>query len=143
MAPRQRCAPLVATSTWPGGYIRTIEVLRGPAPEPGEGQAWLRTALPLVEAEPATPLAAFLGLVDTANGMNVRLDPRRWAFPNVDLSVHLHRPPQGGPGRWIGLDTLVTIGAGGVGLTSTTLHDELGPVGRAEQILTVRAMARP
>jgi hypothetical protein len=35
---------------------------------------------------------------------------------------------------------LVTIGANGVGLTSTTLHDERGPVGRAEQILTVRPM---
>ncbi len=138
---REACAPLDATATWPGGYIRSIEVLRGPARQPGRGQAWLRTALPLVEGEAATPLAAFLGLVDTANGMNVRVDPRQWAFPNVDLSVHLFRAPRGGPGRWLGLDTLVTIGEGGVGLTSTTLHDEQGPVGRAEQILTVRPMA--
>jgi len=135
---RQRCAPLDATATWSGGYIRSIEVLRAPECAPGEGRAWLRTPLALVEGEPSTPLAAFLGLVDTANGMNVRLDPRAWAFPNLDLSVHLYRTPQGGPGRWIGLDTLVTVGAGGVGLTSTTLHDEAGPVGRAEQILTVR-----
>jgi len=143
LPPRQRCRPLDATATWSGGYIRTIEVLRGPGGGPGAGQAWLRTSLPLVEGEPATPLAAFLGLVDTANGMNVRLDPRAWAFPNVDLTVHLHRTPQGGPGRWIGFDTLVTVGAGGVGLTSTTLHDEAGPVGRAEQILTVRPLAGP
>lgn len=141
MPPRERCAPFDATATWPGGYIRSIEVLRGPERGPGEGQAWLRTPLPLLEGEPVTPLAAFLGLVDTANGMNVRLDPREWAFPNLDLSVHLYREPQGGPGRWMGLDTLVTMGAGGVGLTSSTLHDELGPVGRAEQILTVRPLA--
>lgn len=139
---RERCVPFGAAATWPGGYIRSIEARRGPEREPGRGQAWVRTALPLVDGEPATPLAAFLGLVDTANGMNVRLEPREWAFPNVDLSVHLYRTPQGGPGRWIGLDTLVTIGAGGVGLTSTTLHDELGPVGQAEQILTVRPMGR-
>lgn len=141
MPPRERCAPFGATATWPGGYIRSIEALRGPACEPGQGQAWIRTAHPLVDGEPVTPTAAFLGLVDTANGMNVRLDPREWAFPNVDLAVHLYRTPQGGPGRWIGFDTLVTIGTGGVGLTSTALHDELGPVGRAEQILTVRPMA--
>lgn len=141
MPARERCSPFGASTLWTGGYIRSIEVLRGPEREPGEGQAWLRTALPLVEGEPVTPLAAFLGLVDTANGMNARLDPREWSFPNVDLSVHLYRTPQGGPGRWVGLDTLVTIGAGGVGLTSTTLHDELGPVGRAEQILTVRPVA--
>ncbi len=141
MAAREGCGPHGATGTWPGGYIRSIEVLAAQAREPGEGQAWLRTALPLVEGEPSTPLAGFLGLVDTANGMNVRLDPRQWAFPNVDLSVHLHRTPQGGPGRWVGFDTLVTIGEGGIGLTSSTLHDELGPVGRAEQILTVRRLS--
>mgnify|MGYP003396837158 CR=1 FL=1 len=33
---------------------------------------------------------------------------------------------------------VVTIGPDGVGLTATTLHDESGPVGRAEQILMVR-----
>jgi hypothetical protein len=142
MPARERCGPHGATATWPGGYIRSIEMLAGPASEPGAGQAWLRTALPLVEGEPSTPLAGFLGLVDTANGMNVRLDPREWAFPNIDLSVHLYRAPQGGPGRWVGFDTLVTIGEGGIGLTSTTLHDELGPVGRAEQILTVRATGK-
>jgi hypothetical protein len=138
LPPRERCTPLDASATWSGGYIRSIEVLRGPGGGPGEGQAWLRTALPLVDGEPVTPLAAFLGLVDTATGMNARLDPRAWSFPNLDLTVHLFRTPLGGPGRWIGLDTLVTVGAGGVGLTSTTLHDEAGPVGRAEQILTVR-----
>jgi len=141
LAPRDRCAPVDAAAIWPGGYIRSVEVLRGPERERGAGQAWLRTRLPLVEGEPATPLAAFLGLVDTANGMNVRLDPREWAFPNVDLAVHLYRTPQGGPGRWVGFDTLVTVGAGGVGLTSTALHDEAGPVGRSEQILTVRRLA--
>lgn len=142
MPPRQGCAPLAASATWAGGFIDSIEVLRSPGSVPGEGQAWVRTPLPLLEGEPVSPAAAFLGLVDTANGMNIRLDPRAWAFPNVDLTIHLHRSPEGGPGRWVGLDTLVTIGAAGVGLTSTTLHDERGPVGRAEQILTVRPMAR-
>jgi hypothetical protein len=133
--------PFDATGIWAGGFIRSIEALRAQGGVPGEGQVWVRTALPLLEGEPVSPVAAYLGLVDTANGMNVRLDPREWAFPNVDLTVHLHRTPLGGPGRWIGLDTLVTVGAEGVGLTSTTLHDERGPVGRAEQILTVRPMA--
>ena len=70
--------------------------------------------------------------------MTTRLDPSAWLFPNLDLTVHLHRDPVGGPGHWVGFDTLVTIGSSGVGLTTSTLHDERGPVGRAEQILTVR-----
>ena len=141
MPPPAFCGPFDAASLWTGGYIRSIEVLRAPGSGHGEGQVWVRTALPLVEGEPVSPVAAYLGLVDTANGMSVRLDPREWAFPNVDLTVHLYRTPEGGPGRWLGLDTLVTVGAEGVGLTSTALHDERGPVGRAEQILTVRPAA--
>ena len=135
------CVPFDATGIWSGGYIRSIEVLRAPGGKPGEGRVWVRTALSLLEGEPVSPVAAYLGLVDTANGMNVRLDPRDWAFPNVDLTVHLYRTPEGGPGHWIGLDTTVIVGASGVGLTSSTLHDEHGPVGRAEQSLTVRPMA--
>ncbi len=141
LPPPGLCSPFDGTAIWTGGYIRSIEARRAPGAEPGEGQVWIRTPLPLVEGEPVAPVAAYLGLVDTANGMNVRIDPREWAFPNVDLTVHFHRTPEGGAGRWTGLDTLVTLGAGGVGLTSTTLHDERGPVGRAEQILTVRPMA--
>ena len=38
------------------------------------------------------------------------------------------------------LDTSVSIGPTGVGLTTSNLHDESGPVGRCEQILTVRPM---
>jgi hypothetical protein len=41
-------------------------------------------------------MAAYLGLVDTANGMNVRLYPREWTFPNVDFTTHFHRTPEGG-----------------------------------------------
>jgi hypothetical protein len=56
-------------------------------------------------------------------------------YPNVDLTVHLHRQPEG---PWTGLDTTVTFGPTGQGLTSTVLHDLNGPVGHAQQILTVR-----
>jgi len=137
----ERCIPFAPSDIWSGGYVRSIEALREPGGTPGQGRVWIRTALPLLEGEAVSPVAAYLGLVDTANGMNVRLDARAWAFPNVDLTVHLYRTPQGGPGRWIGLDTLVTIGAHGVGLTSSALHDEEGPVGRAEQSLTLRPKA--
>ena len=58
-----------------------------------------------------------------------------WLFPNVDLTLHLHRQPVAGP---VGLDTTVVFGADGLGLTETVLHDGTGPVGRAAQVLTVR-----
>ena len=91
----------------------------------------------LLADEPVAPLARFVGLVDTANGIAVRQPPGEWMFPNLDLTVHLHRQPVGGP---VGLDTTVVFGPDGVGLTSSVLHDAHGAVGRAEQILTVRPL---
>ncbi|HKT56261.1 MAG TPA: thioesterase family protein, partial [Microbacterium sp.] len=57
--------------------------------------------------------------------------------PNVDLTCHLVAQPQG---EWIGFDTTVTVGPAGLGLTDTVLHDERGPIGTVQQILTVRPM---
>jgi hypothetical protein len=66
----------------------------------------------------------------------VRPGAGNYVFPNVDLQVHLYREPTG---EWVGLANSVTFGPDGIGLTSTVLHDANGPVGRAEQILTIRA----
>lgn len=120
---------------WPGGYIASLEFRRDPASTPGRGRMWLRTDKSLVQGEKASAYAEFCKLVDTANGVATRVSPKDWMFPNTDLSIHLFREPTG---DWVGFDTAVTFGPSGVGLTSTTLHDLHGPVGRAEQILTVR-----
>ena len=98
---------------------------------------WIRTPIPLLPDEEVSPVARFACLVDTANGIAVREDPRKWAFPNLDLTIHLHREPAG---EWVGFDTEVIFSPDGRGLTSTTLHDLTGPVGRAEQVLTVRPL---
>lgn len=120
---------------WESGFLRSVEIRGRGSDEPGRGQAWIRPLRDLVEGEPASELAAFLGVIDVANGVATRVHPGRWMFPNVDLTVHLFRRPEG---SWAGLDTRVVFGDSGLGLTSTTLHDASGPVGRAEQSLTVR-----
>lgn len=123
--------------TWGGGYIRGLEIRIAEGRRPGRAQAWLRTDFALVDGETSSPTTDLVRLVDTANGVAVRASPLEWMFPNVDLTIHLLREPVPG---WVGLDTRVSMGAGGLGITSTTLHDVDGPVGRAEQILTVRRM---
>ncbi|MET0304523.1 MAG: thioesterase family protein, partial [Microbacteriaceae bacterium] len=120
---------------WGGGYVASLDVRPVHPPQPGRTTAWLRSDVALVAGETVSDAAAFLALVDTANGIAVREKPVEWLFPNVDLTVHLHRAPRG---RWVGLDTTVVFGPTGVGLTDSVLHDGSGPVGRAEQILTVR-----
>ncbi|MEU6576791.1 thioesterase family protein [Streptomyces sp. NPDC046805] len=122
---------------WPGGYIASLDLRPVAPPLPGRTTAWVATPLALVADEPCSPLASYVALVDTANGIAVRQPPGAWMFPNVDLTVHLHRRPEG---RWTGLDTTVTFGPTGHGLTSTVLHDLHGPVGHAQQILTVRPL---
>ncbi|MGW0904430.1 thioesterase family protein [Streptomyces sp. NPDC002853] len=124
-------------SLWPGGYIASVDVRPVAPPQPGRTTAWISTPLDLVAGQTASPLASYVALVDTANGIAVRRPPTEWMFPNVDLTVHLHRQPEGG---WTGLDTTVTFGPTGQGITSTVLHDIHGPVGHAQQILTVRPL---
>lgn len=127
-------------AVWPGGYIASLDVRPVAPPRPGRTTAWVYTRLGLVAGEPSSPLAAYVALVDTANGIAARRPPGTWMFPNVDLTVHLHRGPRG---PWTGLDTTVTFGPTGQGLTSTVLHDVDGPVGHAQQILTVRPLPNP
>lgn len=136
MPPPTTLAETSGLSTWGGGFIASIAGRRSPDSVPGRARAWFRSDVALLP-EAVSPTASFLRLVDTANGANARVDPGTWMFPNVDLTVHLFREPVG---DWVGLDGHQVYGGTGVGLTSTTLHDVQGPVGRAEQCLTVRPL---
>ena len=136
IAPPEETPPWDVTSVWPGGLVASLEVRRRQL-EPGRASSWVRTATALVAGEEVSALAATAGLFDVANGMTVRADPREVAFPNIDLTAHLFRVPQRG---WLGFDTSVSFGAHGIGLTSSVLHDELGPFGTLAQALTVRPL---
>lgn len=129
--------PWEGSGTWSGGYIKGLEFRVDPRRRPGRAIAWIRTPNALIAGESCSTTTDLVRLVDTANGIAVRASPRDWMFPNVDLSIHLFREPVRG---WVGFDTRVSMGPTGLGLTSTTLHDERGPVGRAEQVLTVRRL---
>ncbi|GAA1530176.1 thioesterase family protein [Actinomadura kijaniata] len=140
LPPPEGLAPWPLTSVWPGGYIASLDVRPVGPPRPGRTTAWVSTGLSLVAGEASGPLASYVALVDTANGIAVRQPPTVWMFPNVDLTVHLYRQPEG---RWTGLDTTVVFGGTGQGVTSTVLHDAAGPVGYAQQILTIRPLPGP
>lgn len=129
------CAPWLMSDRWPGDYIASLDVRPVGDVVPGRTTAWIATDAALVAGEPATATARFIGLVDTANGIAVRQSPEAWLYPNIDLTLHLFRQPEG---RWVGLDTTCIWGPSGAGLTSTVLHDVRGQVGRAEQSLVVR-----
>jgi len=91
---------------------------------------------PLVEGEEPSPLQRVLTVADSGNGVSGALDYRRFLFINTDLSVHLHRMPEG---EWVCLEARTFPEPNGVGLADTALYDERGRIGRAAQTLLVRA----
>lgn len=121
---------------WGGHFLQTLEFRAEPGDlRPGRGHVWVRTSYPLVAGEETTDLARWCGMLDVANGIVGRQSPQEWLFPNVDLTLHLHRQPAG---PWVGLDTQVSWGASGIGQSSSVVHDEHGAVGTVEQSLTLR-----
>lgn len=136
LPPRDELAAWDMSAGWPGGYIASLEV-RHRDVGPGRAQAWLRSDVELLDGEEVGGLARFLALADTANGLVQGPDRRGWFYPNVDLTAHLFREPTG---PWVGMDTSVSWGPGGHGLTATVLHDEAGPVGRVAQLCTLRRL---
>lgn len=139
LEPAESMEPWEASALWPGGFIASLQGRRRELGQ-GRGQVWIRSGQELVEGEETSGFAAFCSLLDTANGVAVRADPAQVAFPNLDLTVSFFRLPAG---PWVGMDTTVSIGVSGLGLTHTVLHDAGGPVGAMTQSLTVRPQGRP
>lgn len=120
--------------SWPGGFVASLDARVVGEVQPGRATVWVSSPHPILD-EPVSAHAAFVSLVDAANGVAIRVLPTQWVYPNVDLTIHLYRQPTG---RWVGLDTAVTFGPSGQGVTASTLHDVSGAVGFAHQQLTVR-----
>jgi hypothetical protein len=88
--------------------------------------AWMRPRVALVEGEAVSPLQRLMIAVDSASGVAVVLEPGRYTFVNADLTVAVHRPPEG---DWIGLDAATVAEAHGIGLTRARLWDGRGALG--------------
>lgn len=100
----------------------------------GHAAAWLRMRHPLIAGEEPTPLERLTIAADSGNGVSAALDHERYLFINPDLTVHVHRFPEG---DWIGLDARTWATREGYGVADDCMHDQRGPVGRAVQSLLV------
>jgi hypothetical protein len=100
----------------------------------GPAHAWFRFARPLIDDEPASPLARAVAAADFGNGVSRIVDFDRYLFVNTDLTVHLHREPQG---EWVLLDARTLLEPHGAGLARSILSDERGQLGLAAQSLFV------
>jgi hypothetical protein len=144
MAPDGRALPAIPAEQPPpsfrhahtDGYLSAIDwrFLRGGFDDYGPGAAWTRPRIPLVAGEEASPMCRALLVADSGSGVGAALDPAKFMFINVDLTVVLPRDPAG---EWLLLESATTIGKHGAGLAETTLSDEQGNCGRALQTLLV------
>jgi hypothetical protein len=101
---------------------------------PGPATAWARLCRPLIAGEEPTGLERLLVMADAASGISAALDWTEWLFVNVELGIHLARPPRG---EWLGMDARTDIGPTGMGLCTSTLFDSDGAVGVSTQTLLV------
>lgn len=131
------CAPMELPESWLCGYLAAMEwrSVSGGIFSPGDAVVWARQSMPLIDGEEPTALQRLFTIADSASGVSSRLDIAEWYAINTDLSVHLHRQPEG---EWFALEAETVIGPSGVGAASSVLHDRLGPVGRTAQSLFVR-----
>jgi Thioesterase-like superfamily len=118
------------------GYLAAIDwrFVSGNFGEPGPAEAWGRPRIPLLPGEELTPMCRTLLLADSGSGVGAALDPGKFQFLNVDLTVVLQRDPVG---EWLLLDALTTMGGQGTGMAETTLSDQDGIIGTALQTLLV------
>lgn len=100
----------------------------------GFAAAWIRMKYPLLEGEEPSPLQRVAIAADSGNGVSAGLDWRRYLFINPDLTLYVHRLPEG---EWIGLDAHTIAQPHGVGIADSQLRDERGLIGRAVQSLFI------
>ena len=123
-------------ASWSGGYLDAVEWrwIKGATTEAGPAVVWMRPRVPLLDGETMSPVQRLMACVDSASGVSAELDPAQWGFLNTELTVHVLRPPVG---EWLCLDAETTLGAGNVGMATSSVYDERGLVARSAQALLV------
>jgi len=101
---------------------------------PGPTTAWLKT-VPLLASESPSAFQRICPLADCGNAFGRNAEPHQVAFMNTDLTLLLHRPPQG---EWLGTQSVGYWEPNGIGMADALLFDEHGVVGRALQTLLLR-----
>jgi hypothetical protein len=127
----------LAVATGDVGYLTAVETRRvrgGFGVNPTA--VWFRSRVALVDGESPSPLQRVMIAADSGNGVAVVLDPRRYTFVNADLTVYVHRLPEG---EWVCLEAVTAPEPTGVGLTTSRLFDRRGPIGWSLQGLVVQA----
>ena len=120
---------------FPYGRAMEWRFVEGSFTQPGPAVVWARPRIPLLATEALHGLDGLLTLLDSANGVSGELEVMRYSFVPVDLTLTLHRYPQG---PWFGLDARTVIDSSGIGMVRATPFDSQGAIGGSLHTLFVR-----
>jgi hypothetical protein len=122
-------------------HTRAVEhrFVAGTFAEPGPATDWIRLRVPLVLGEENSPLCRVAAAADFGNGVSWVLHRKDgWEFLNPDLTIVLHRHPEG---EWVCIDSTTWVGPHGTGVAESRLFDESGAIGHAAQTLLIEKRA--
>jgi hypothetical protein len=108
----------------------TIRSIDGGWETPGPGAAWIHLDADLVGGEVTSPLCRFMCVADMTNGVASTLPYGEFRWINPDLTVAVHRPPDG---AWFGLAGASSVGDDGIGVAHATAYDLHGSFGHVVQ----------
>lgn len=115
------------------GHAFEMSIARGSIRDRGPTAVWFRLLVPLVTGEETSALARVMAAADFGNGISAPLDwDAGWTFINPDLTVYLHRRPEG---EWVGLDAVTWPEENAVAVAEAALYDARGRIGRSVQSL--------
>jgi acyl-Coa thioesterase superfamily protein/acyl-CoA thioesterase superfamily protein len=113
-------------------HSQAVEIRPLDASSMSPGSVWIRAKMPVLEAEELSPLQRALAAADFPNGVSLRLDPARYLSINPDVTVHMHREPEG---EWVHLDAHTFTSPDGIGVAEGVLSDVRGRFGCSMQSL--------
>nr|WP_281061208.1 thioesterase family protein [Sphingobium sp. Sx8-8] len=116
-----------------GGTMET-RLVSGGLREPGPGVLWVRFNHEHVAGTPLSPLLRVTSLADFGGGLGSEVSIDQWTYMNLDISVHLLRPPVG---EWMLADASTSSAGRGVGRSDMIIADRDGPFARAHQMLFI------
>ena len=111
-----------------------VRFASGSLDQPGPATVWVRLRYPVVAGESPSPLQRVVAASDFGNGVAAALSFDEWMFLNPDLTVYLYRYPAG---DWVCLDATTYLGSSGRALAASSLYDQDGMIGSAQQSLLV------
>lgn len=124
-----------------GGFHTTVEVKRvSGVPGSGQATAWIRIPVPFVLGEEISPLVRVAATSDFGNALGHIRPSEQVGFINADITLYLHRLPEG---EWVGLETKGVAQPHGLGMVESVVHDEHGAIGRVVQALIVNRRHLP